>query len=120
MLHIRRPINGNPVKANNWVSLTEKAVTTILEHKNTVLNRFRWTLCGDEYFVPYLLENAKQPFEIHYCEQLLFNDFGTVSRPRELTMDDYDFLIHSDYLFARKFSHTDMKVVDKILQHIKR
>lgn len=51
-------------------------------------------------------------------KRLLFNEFLD-SSPRVLKDTDYDFLIRSEYLFARKFSQTDLKVVQRILQYIK-
>ena len=106
------------VKANNWVSLTPKAVVLIIQEKARILKEFKWTFCGDEYFVPYLLESNKSEYKMLNDKRLLYNEFLD-SSPRILKDTDYDFLIHSDYLFARKFSESDLDVVKKILKHIK-
>lgn len=106
------------IKANNWVSLTSLAVRHILKEKKQTLKEFRYSFCGDEFFVPYLLAKTPGKFKILDEKRLLFNDF-VGSTPRTITQDDYDFLITSDYLFARKFSSTDMGVVSRILKHIK-
>ena len=50
-------------------------------------------------------------------DKLLYNDFQG-SNPRVLTMNDYDFLIHSDFLFARKFSKEDMAVIKQITEKL--
>jgi len=42
-------------------------------------------------------------------------DFGGGSNPRIYRLEDYDELMSSDCLFARKFSHVGMDLVDKIL-----
>jgi hypothetical protein len=105
-------------KANNWVALSDAAVKFLLDKKKEVLTKFRRSFCGDEYVVPYVFENSGGRFEAMMCENLLFDDFGTGSRPRVLTMDDYDFLVASDYLFARKFSRQHEDVIDKILETI--
>ncbi|MCT3633940.1 glycosyl transferase [Elizabethkingia anophelis] len=115
---IKKPIPKASIKANNWVSLTPKAVKYIIEEKKRILNEFKWSFCGDEYFVPYLLENKTAEYKMMDDKRLLFNEFLD-SSPRVLKDTDYDFLIRSEYLFARKFSQTDLKVVQRILQYIK-
>jgi len=105
------------IKANNWVSLSGRAVQHILKHKQTVLKEFRWSLCGDEFFVPYLLTGKDVIFEVKDDGNLLFNDFQG-SNPRVLTEQDEAFLLHSDYLFARKFSKSAMPIVDRIVKHL--
>lgn len=106
------------VKANNWVSLTYLAVRRIISEKDNVLKLFRRSFCGDEFFVPYVLETAADKFEIKNEQRLLFNEF-VGSTPRTIKDADYDFLINSEYLFARKFSSSDMVVVNKIVGHLK-
>ncbi|WP_118195446.1 beta-1,6-N-acetylglucosaminyltransferase [Albibacterium indicum] len=106
------------VKANNWVSLTHLAIVRIINEKDNVLKLFRRTFCGDEFFVPYVLEADLDKFEIRNEQRLLFNEF-VGSTPRVLTDADYNFLINSEYLFARKFSSSDMVVVNKIVGHLK-
>lgn len=105
-------------KANNWVSLTRAAVGYIIQQKKHVLKMFRHSFCGDEYFVPYLLEKASDNFQMIDEGRLLYNDF-VGSTPRTITVGDYDFLISSDYLFARKFSSIDIMMMNRILEHIK-
>jgi hypothetical protein len=119
ILSIRRRALDVHIKANNWVSLTEQAVQHIVSRKEEVLRAFRWSLCGDEYFVPYLIADKKSGFTVLDEPKLLFNEF-VGSNPRILTMEDYAFIIHSDYLFARKFSQSAMDVVDKLVETIKR
>ncbi|WP_407483500.1 beta-1,6-N-acetylglucosaminyltransferase [Elizabethkingia meningoseptica] len=106
------------IKANNWVSLTRSALAYIIDKKKEVLQYFRWSFCGDEYFVPYLLENSEGKFEIINMPDLLFNDFVDGS-PRILKDEDYEFLINSNYLFARKFSTEASNIVKKIVKKIK-
>ncbi|KGE14154.1 beta-1,6-N-acetylglucosaminyltransferase [Sphingobacterium deserti] len=116
---IRRQAPDVHIKANNWVSLTEQAVRYIVSRKKDVLRKFRWSLCGDEFFVPYLLADEKSGFTVVNEGKLLFNEFEG-SNPRVLTMDDYTFLIDSDYLFARKVSQSGMSLVDKLVETVKK
>ncbi|AJW64741.1 Core-2/I-Branching enzyme [Elizabethkingia miricola] len=105
-------------KANNWVSLTSKSVELLIQEKQKVLKEFEWSFCGDEYFVPYVLGNHPEKCEVINDERLLFNEFVR-SSPRILTDEDYNFLIQSEYLFARKFSEANIVVVERILKHLK-
>lgn len=106
------------IKANQWVSLTPNAIKLIIQDKQKILNEFKWSFCADEFFVPYVLQQYPDKCEIVNDKRLLYNEF-IGSRPRSLTDDDYDFLIQSDYLFGRKFSKSNLDVVEKILKHIK-
>lgn len=106
------------IKANNWVSLTNRAVGYLLNQKTKALKLFRRSFCGDEYFVPYLLQTSNEEFEIVDEERLLFNEF-VGSTPRILTDADYDFLIESDYLFARKFSSADSSMINRIVDYVR-
>jgi len=118
----RLPMNMDRVqaitRANNWVALSNLMVKYLIEKKKETLARFRRSYCGDEYFVPYIIEHSGGKFEATLCNNLLFNDFGAYARPRVLTIDDYDFLMGSDYLFARKFNGKNMQLVDKVLKTI--
>lgn len=105
-------------KANNWISITASAIAYILREKEFILKMFRYSFCGDEFFVPFLLGKSRDQFEVLDDKKLLFNEF-LGSFPRTITEKDYDFLIASDYLFARKFSVTNVTVVNRILEHIK-
>ena len=59
-----------------------------------------------------------------YCENIVLLYVGmSFLSPRNWVnriyhLGDYDELISSGCLFARKFSYTDMHIVDKILIHI--
>lgn len=118
ILHIQKRGPKVRIKANNWVSLTPSAVRYILEEKKQTLKEFRYSFCGDEFFVPYLLAKLPDRFQMLDEKKLLFNDFEG-STPRVITEKDFDFLIESDYLFARKFSSTEMNVVSSIVNHLK-
>lgn len=108
LLKIKRVLLPIDFKASNWVSLTSDAVSYVLLKKEHVIQRFRLTLCGDEFFIPYLLTNSSTGFTIKDEPLLLYTDFGDGSNPRFLEYTDVDFLVKSDYLFARKFSNVNV------------
>lgn len=117
-LHIYRNRNRSYTNASNWVSVTHNCVAYLLQIKNDVLRKYRFTLCGDEFFIPSELANSPLKDTISYDNRLLKCDFDGGSNPRTYTLADYDELVNSGCIFARKFSHMDMGIVDKILNHI--
>ena len=117
-LHICRNRNQSYTNAANWVSITGKCIGYLLQIKKDVLRKYRFTLCGDEFFIPSELGKSYLKDRIYYDDKLLKCDFDGGSNPRIYHLGDYDELISSGCLFARKFSYTDMHIVDKILIHI--
>lgn len=114
-LHICRNRKLFYTNAANWVSITDRCVSYLLQIRSDVLRKYRFTLCGDEFFIPSELEASDLKGRICYDDRLLKCDFGGGSNPRTYHLQDYDELVNSDCLFARKFSHEDMDIVDKIL-----
>ena len=117
ILHIRRNKNEWFRSAANWVSLTGLGVAKMLSQKKEVLKKYRFTLCGDEWFVPSELENAYPKFDLFYYDNLLKHSIPRFSA-KTWYINDYEELNHSGCLFARKFGSEDMAVVEKILNHI--
>lgn len=101
-------------KANNWVSLTSRAVKYILSKEVFVLDRFSFTFCADEFFIPFLLDDNVEGFILKNEPNLLYNDFVDVSNPRVLTDHDFDFLVNSNYMFARKFSDSELGLIKRL------
>jgi len=89
----------------------------MLSKKKEVLKKYRFTLCGDEWFVPSTLENSKLKSNILYCDKLLRHSIKRHSAKTWHT-GDFNELIRSGCLFARKFGREDMEIVEKILKHI--
>ncbi len=97
--------NRNKVffKASNWVSLTEEAVLYLLSRKKEILKTYRFSFCGDEFFVPSELKASplKETVvnEHHYLLHTIYRSNASTYR-----LDEYSGLCGSPYLFARKFS----------------
>lgn len=104
-------------KSANWVSLTETALHYIVQHKAEVLKSYRYTLCGDEYFVASLLENSLLSNNIFYYDKVLKCEFEGAN-PKNYTDKDFEDIMSSGCLFARKFTEADMEVVHKILTKV--
>ena len=102
------------IKSDNWVSLTRQATEYLVGHAADIVRKYRFSYCGDEYFVATELNKAGG-FHIVNTEQLLKVDF-VLHNPRVYTMDDYEALASSDCLFARKFSSSHMDIAQRIIQ----
>jgi len=89
-------------KASNWLSLTDEAVKYILSRKEEIRRVYRYTLCGDEFFVPSELMSSPLKDRIVSHEYLL-QEMGratTVAFP----LGALEGMKASAYLFARKFT----------------
>lgn len=104
-------------KASNWLSLSQKSVEYILKEKSEVLKRYRYSFCGDEFFVPSVLENMSFKSNVVYYDKLLKCDFEGANT-KTYSLVNYEDIITSGCLFARKFSAKDIDVVEKILNNI--
>lgn len=105
-------------KGPNWFSITHAFCQCLIEWKPFVLRRFRYTLCPDEVFVQTVLWNSSFKKDIYClhddCEgNMRLIDWNRGS-PYTWRKQDYNELVGSDMLFARKFSSGDMDVVNKI------
>lgn len=105
-------------KSDNWVSLTEKTVGYLVNNKDEILERYKYSFCGDEFFVATELLNNKEIFTVVDTDKLLFVDF-IVGAPRNLTSDDEGALASSPCLFARKFDSKDIDFIDRVLNNRK-
>lgn len=117
-LRINRFPEKTFVKSDNWVSLTQRAAAYLVGHCADIRRKYRFSYCGDEYFVATELNEAGG-FHIVNTESLLKVDFVR-HNPRVYTMDDYETLASSYCLFARKFSSSHMDIAQRILQDTQR
>lgn len=90
------------VKTSNWLSLTQRAVEFLVGRRDAIRHLYRYSLCGDEYFVA--SELAKGDFRICDDKHLLFQIWEG-DGPRVLTPEDAEAMLSSGCLWARKFSH---------------
>lgn len=105
----------------NWCSLTLKAVKCICDNEAMCRSIFRYSTSSDELYKQMIL-NSQSVFEFSSGEEgnLRYVDFSAhLPSPKTLTMEDYDRIMDSGCLFARKFDiNKDRAVVDKILTHL--
>lgn len=112
---------GGPV----WFSITEDAAKWIVSKTVDINNTFKNTYCCDEIFAQTILMNSPYAGKIYNYEAgdcyescRRFVSFEAES-PKVLDMSDYEQLVASNYLFARKFgTNTDSQrqVIGKIVE----
>lgn len=89
------------VKTDNWLSLTEDACRYLVEHRDAILRKYRWSFCGDEYFA--VSELVKCPeLRILDCPELLYLEFQG-DTPKTFPLEALPALQETRFLFARKF-----------------
>lgn len=120
-LKLKRSWHGHsPKKGANWVSITGKLCEYIVSNANTIVNRYRGVPCCDEIFIQTEVYNSKEFANTVYDYD---KDFAGGTRkidwergkPYVWKTEDFDELISSDALFARKFSsETDKEIIDRI------
>ena len=128
LLHVdRRKKYGKPFAfGSNWFSITHDFAAYVLAHKDLVLRICSHTVCSDESFLQTLLvsspfcENRFTDSSLPdpYFSNMRFIDFHR-GNPYVFRLEDYDQLMNSGCLFARKFSpETDDAVIKKIYTEV--
>lgn len=123
IIHFRRNFSYyEPKKGFFWCSLPNDFVSYMLQRKKEIIQRYKYTLCGDEIYIHTLLWNS--PFreriyninnpELGSLRKIDFSRGNNHGNPYIWSISDLDELISSDLLFARKFSSQDMLIVKKI------
>lgn len=93
-------------KGTNWVSITNECCKYILGKEKSILKRFKFTICGDEIFLQTLVYNSpfyKRCYNVsdEYVSNQREIDWKR-GKPYNWTIEDKEFLLHSDKIFARK------------------
>ena len=90
-------------KASNWLSLTEEAGRMILSQKKQILKTYRWSFCGDEFFIPSELMDSPLWEMIFNDDKYLLHTIGRANA-RTYHLSEWAELRKTGYLFARKFT----------------
>jgi hypothetical protein len=104
-------------KGSNWASLTQDAVEILLRNQKRIKKLTRFSVCADEVYKQTILFSEG-------CDivpsDLRFIDWSKEgNHPCVFRISDYDRLVHSDRLFARKFDeNVDRDIIDKIFAYI--
>lgn len=104
---------------SNWFSITDALVTELLKKKNVLLNAYRYTFCPDEAIIQSFVFNSSFYKNVYRLSKdgcmrhVVFDAYGSCQTWRS---DQYDEIMSSPYLFARKFDEKDVELIDKILE----
>ena len=105
-------------KGSNWVSITHELLTIILAQKSFILRRFKNVCCGDEIFLQSILWNSERRSHIYPGSEQLNAGLRAIDwergNPYVWKMEDLQYLLETEHLFARKFDSQNMDVVIKI------
>lgn len=112
----------------NWFSITDDLVSYLLNNKKWILTRYKNTISSDESFLQTIAYNSIK-FRSHLSRQGVEDDnYLACLRyidwkrgiPYVWTINDFNELINSNYLFARKFDiNKDKSIINKIYDTLK-
>lgn len=123
LFNIRRNVQIEFKKGTQWVSVTGEFVEMILSHKQDVFRIYQNTFCADEIFVQTLCWNSDFRSSVYDMNNESIGAQRKIGWENNVISDwevkDFDVLVKSNLLFARKFSTQDLAIVDMIVSHIK-
>jgi hypothetical protein len=112
-------------KGANWFSITDDLAQYVVKNKKIIEKYFRYTICGDELFLQSLVyssEYRKNISENNFCdnyETIKYVIDWKRGNPYVFRESDFEQLVSSGQLFARKFSwNLDKRIVEKIKEYI--
>lgn len=105
-------------KGSQWFSITYECMKYILSYirENDYCSKFAYTACPDEHFFQVLLMNSKYKDKVlkYNSRYIVFE--GLNASPKTLGVEDMDYFMNGQYMFARKFDmNKDRQVISKIL-----
>lgn len=125
-----KDIGNNIAYGSNWFSITNDLANYVLKKKSFIEKHFKYSYCGDELFLQTLVKNS--PFFDKTCYRLKVNSENKEMQFNLRCIDwergdpyiwrhqDYNYLINSQYLFARKFDNNiDNVIIDELFEILK-
>lgn len=91
------------VKASQWCSLSRETARNIAARQTKIFKKYRWSFCGDEYFMASEVSDSPSARNIDFRTDYLYQRFNGAS-PEVLKPTDYLEAKDNGYLWARKFS----------------
>lgn len=119
-LGYKRPIKVPLYGGANWMNLTHHCLNYIFDYltnNRDYIARYRYTRCADEIFFQSIICNSTF-IKSTVNDSLRYIDWTSCSgSPKTLKIEDYDKIINSNKLFARKF---DENIDNHIIKNIYR
>lgn len=127
-LHVNRLRDNKTtfMKGANWFSITDAFARYVLDHSADLKPIYKLSKSADELFLHTLVYNS--PFRKKLYSDKYNNDHSACMRhidwkrgdPYVFRSSDYDELIHSESMFARKFDDSvDAAIIDRLYAHVK-
>lgn len=124
IIGINRLVNLQVSGGSEWFSITDESARFLLSKRDFIERHFKYCICADESFVQTIIINSDLKKKVYNFNS--HNDKDCTLRyiqwengkPHVLKMEDYDQLINSGCIYARKFDETDKELVDKICMMI--
>lgn len=110
---------------SNWFSITDELARAIVDNENWIKKYFSYSKCADELFLQTFIFNSK--FKSYLPNSYTSGDYINCMRkidwnrgkPYTWRINDFDELLNSSYMFARKFDYdVDKAIVEKIYNSI--
>ena len=111
-------------KGANWFSITDNLARYIVYNKNKIKKMFRYSMNADEHFLQTFLWNSEYKQNIYEPKNMCAPNLRYIDwergEPYTFRKEDYNILMESNELFARKFDvNTDKEIIDMIYSSVK-
>lgn len=109
-----------------WFSITETFCKYIIEQKEIIVKMFSSSIASDELFVQTLAYNSQFYNSLYDVTDLKKGSMRFIDWDRGtpytwgMEESDYDVLINSPYMFARKFDEKYFDIVERIYEEVNR
>ena len=114
----RRHPEGLPfMYGSNWVDMRRKAVDILLQRRNDIIKYTNHTSCSDEVYKQTFLQNCGLRI---VSDNLRYIDWNAKQHsPKSLKLEDFDLIVASGKLFARKFDSPESEsLIQQILEYM--
>lgn len=109
-------------KGANWVSITGDLANSLIHNKNQILKQYKYSMCADEIFLHTFVMNSE--FKERIFDSSMNNKYSACMRlidwdrggPYIFKKEDFDELIESGMLFARKFDFEKYPEIIELLE----
>lgn len=122
ILGVERYKNVEFRKGTSWVSVTHNFVHFFLPHYSEIIKMYRYTFCADEIFLHTLCWNSPfrdKVFDVENEGNGCMRKIGWKDgKLIDWKMKDYEELINSNMLFARKFTSREHRLLSYISDKI--
>lgn len=122
LFHWKRNTAIDFKKGTQWISITDGLVKLLLSKRNEISKIYQNSFCCDEIVVQTVCWNSDFKNKIYNLEDEGKGCMREIRWEnnviRDWTEKDYDYLVQSDKLFARKFNSKSISAVDKILHYV--